>query len=79
MAGNPFHVIKPRPSAHSTLGLTALAESEAESFLPHSGWGPLSPQPCRSSAGRGLAHCPDRTVGKEGTQRTARSFSTWAR
>lgn len=57
MVSNPFNVIKPRPSAHSTLGLKALGEPEAESFLPHSGQGPPSPQPCRSSASRGLAHC----------------------
>lgn len=57
MAGNLLNVIKPQPSAHSDLGLTALAELGAEPFLLCPGLGPLSPQLCRSFISRILAHC----------------------
>lgn len=45
MTGNPPNVIKPWPSTHSDLGLTALPEPGAEPFLPCPGQGPLGPQP----------------------------------
>lgn len=82
MAGNLLNVIKPQPSAHSDLDLTALAELGAELFFPCPGLGPLSPHPCRSLIRRGLAHCGSSVNGsflmgameEDGTLRGERSF-----
>lgn len=81
MAGNLLNVIKPQPSAHSDLGLTALAELGAEPFLPCPGLVPLNPQPCRSLISRGVAHRGSSVNGsflmeavEEGTPRAERSF-----